>query len=214
MIGHGNTIAGVVVDGGKFNWSSGKFPGFTEPAEGYHGSKFHEKYGAHAFAVKLRVDLMRDLGATLSPFAAFLCLMGLETLSLRAERHSTNAMLFAEWLESQIKKDKDGGNTGAVNWVHYPGLKSHSCYEVAQRLMRPGYYGGMVNFGVNGGEKEGRALVDRLKLASLLANVGDAKTLVIHPWTTTHEQLTPEEKLSCGVTPDLVRVRDSLVDSK
>ena len=198
--GHGNTIAGVVIDSGKFDWAaSGKFPGFTEPAEGYHGRRFYPALGARAFCLKLRVELLRDLGATMNPFAAFLCLTGLETLSLRAERHCENAKLFAEWLESQKA-------TGTVTWVQYPGLENHESYKVAQRLMRANGFGGMVNFGVRGGEQEGRAVVDNLKLASLLANVGDSKTLVIHPWTTTHEQLSDEEKRSAGVTPDLIRV--------
>ncbi|KAH7102476.1 O-acetylhomoserine ami [Auriculariales sp. MPI-PUGE-AT-0066] len=197
--GHGTTIAGVVIDSGKFDWArSGKFPGFTEPSEGYHGLKFSETFGGVAFAVKLRVEGLRDLGATLNPFGAFLLLQGLETLSLRVQRHSDNAQQLAEWLEQHPK----------VSWVSYPGLPSHPSHAIAKRLLRPGAFGGVLNFGVRGDDvaKVGAAVVNNLKLASHLANVGDAKTLVIHPATTTHQQLTTEEQFASGVTPDLIRV--------
>ncbi|KZT67502.1 putative O-acetylhomoserine-lyase [Daedalea quercina L-15889] len=197
--GHGTTIAGVVIDSGKFDWvRSGKFPTFTEPSEGYHGLKFSETFGPIAFAIKCRVEVLRDLGAALNPFGAFLLLQGLETLSLRAERHSQNALALAQWLEQHPK----------VSWVSYLGLTSHSSYKVAQRLLRPNVYGGVLSFGVKGGHdaKVGSAVVDSLRLASNLANVGDAKTLVIHPATTTHQQLTTEEQFATGVTPDLIRV--------
>ncbi|EJD00361.1 O-acetylhomoserine ami [Fomitiporia mediterranea MF3/22] len=195
--GHGNTIAGVVVDAGKFDWTkSGRFPSFTEPAEGYHGMKFHETFGAAAFAIKLRVEILRDLGATMNPFSAFLCLTGVETLALRAERHCDNALALAQWLESHPR----------VAWVQYPGLESHDYHQEAKRLLRPNLYGGVLNFGVKGGAKEGRGVCDALRLASNLANVGDAKTLVIHPATTTHQQLSDEEQVSAGVTPDLIRI--------
>ncbi|KAH9927613.1 O-acetylhomoserine ami [Fomitopsis serialis] len=197
--GHGNTIAGVVIDSGKFDWvRSGKFPTFTEPSEGYHGLKFSETFGPIAFAIKLRVEVLRDLGSTLNPFGAFLLLQGLETLSLRGERHSQNALALAQWLEQHPK----------VSWVSYLGLASHSSHSVAQRLLRPNVYGGVLSFGVKGGNdaKVGSAVVDNLRLASNLANVGDAKTLVIHPATTTHQQLTTEEQFATGVTPDLIRV--------
>ncbi|KAI0791404.1 O-acetylhomoserine ami [Abortiporus biennis] len=195
--GHGTTIAGVIIDAGKFDWAaSGKFPSFTEPSEGYHGLKFSETFGKIAFIIKARVEVLRDLGSTLNPFAAFLLLQGLETLSLRAERHSENALALAQWLEQHPK----------VSWVLYNGLPSHPSHNVARRLFRPNVYGGMLSFGVKGDASVGRQVVDSLKLASNLANVGDAKTLVIHPATTTHSQLNEEEQKTAGVTPDLVRV--------
>ncbi|KAF8530072.1 O-acetylhomoserine ami [Hysterangium stoloniferum] len=200
--GHGQTIAGVVVDAGKFDWTSGRFPSFTEPAEGYHGLKFSETFGAVAFAVKLRIEILRDLGSTLNPFAAFLLLTGLETLSLRVQRHCDNALALAQWLETHPK----------VAWVQYLGLASHPSHALAKRLLRPNAYGGVLSFGVKGDPKLGSKIVDRLKLASNLANVGDAKTLVIHPATTTHQQLTVEEQISSGVTPDLIRVSVGIED--
>ncbi|QRW09782.1 Cys/Met metabolism PLP-dependent enzyme [Ceratobasidium sp. AG-Ba] len=195
--GHGTTIAGVIVDAGKFDWAaSGRFPSFTEPSEGYHGLKFSETFGPLAFAVKLRVEILRDLGAALNPFGAFLLLQGLETLSLRAQRHADNALALAQWLEQHP----------AVSWVSYPGLPSHPSHNIAKRLLRANTYGGVLSFGVKGDANIGSAVVDKLKLASNLANVGDAKTLVIHPATTTHQQLTAEEQFASGVTPDLIRV--------
>ncbi|CCM00194.1 uncharacterized protein FIBRA_02222 [Fibroporia radiculosa] len=196
--GHGNTIAGVVIDSGKFDWTrSGKFPAFTEPSEGYHGLKFSETFGPLAFAVKCRVEVLRDLGSCMNPFGAFLLLQGLETLSLRAQRHSENALLLAQWLEQHPK----------VAWVSYLGLESHSSHNLAKRLLRPNVFGGVLSFGVKGADaKVGSQVVDNLRLASNLANVGDAKTLVIHPSTTTHQQLSTEEQLASGVTPDLIRV--------
>ncbi|EED79619.1 predicted protein, partial [Postia placenta Mad-698-R] len=192
--GHGNTIAGVVIDSGKFDWArSGKFPTFTEPSEGYHGLRYSETFGPIAFAIKCRVEVLRDLGSSMNPFAAFLLLQGLETLSLRGQRHSDNALILAQWLE---KHDK-------VAWVSYLGLESHSSHAVAKRLCRPNIYGGVLSFGVKGDAKIGSKIVDNLRLASNLANVGDAKTLVIHPATTTHQQLTTEEQFASGVTPDL-----------
>ncbi|KAH9029786.1 O-acetylhomoserine ami [Lactarius deliciosus] len=191
--GHGTTIAGVVVDSGKFDWTSGRFPSFTSPAEGYHGIKFSEMFGNLAFATKLRIEVLRDIGATLNPFAAFLLLQGLETLSLRAQRHCDNAL--ARYLEQYEK----------VAWVSYTGLASH---QLALQMLRPNAFGGVLSFGVKGGEDAavGAKAVDALKLASNLANVGDAKTLVIHPVTTTHQQLTTDEQLASGVSPDLIRV--------
>jgi len=195
--GHGNTIAGVIVDSGKFDWTrSGKFPSFTEPSPGYHGLKFSETFGPIAFIIKARVEVLRDLGSCLNPFAAFLLLQGLETLSLRAERHSQNALALAKWLEQHEK----------ISWVKYVGLESHPSHALAKTLFRPNLYGGILSFGVKGDEKVGSQVVDKLKLASNLANVGDAKTLVIHPATTTHSQLNLEEQKSAGVTPDLIRV--------
>ncbi|ETW76576.1 hypothetical protein HETIRDRAFT_429979 [Heterobasidion irregulare TC 32-1] len=198
--GHGTTIGGVVVDSGKFDWTSGRFPSFTEPSEGYHGLEFSKTFGAVAFAVKLRVETLRDLGASQNPFGAFLLLQGLETLSLRAERHSSNALALARYLEAHSR----------VAWVSYLGLESHPSHARAKKDFRnEGAFGGVLSFGVHGAAANpqlGSAVVDALKLASNLANVGDAKTLVIHPASTTHQQLNAEEQLASGVTPDLIRV--------
>jgi O-acetylhomoserine (thiol)-lyase len=200
--GHGTSIGGVIIDAGRFNWANGKFPVFTEPSPGYHGLRFWEVFGDGgpfgniAFIIRARVEQLRDLGASVSPFNSFLFLQGLETLSLRVERHCQNALQFARWLKTHPQ----------VEWVTYPGLEEHPYHDTAKKYFRPGYFGGIVVFGVKGGREAGRRLIDELKLASLLANVGDAKTLVIHPASTTHEQLTEEEQLASGVTPDLVRV--------
>ncbi|KAI0701028.1 O-acetylhomoserine ami [Cytidiella melzeri] len=197
--GHGTTIAGVIVDSGKFDWTrSGKFPSFTEPSEGYHGMKFSETFGPLAFIIKARVEVLRDLGATMNPFAAFLLLQGLETLSLRAERHSENSLALALWLQQHPK----------VSWVSYLGLEDHPSHALAKTLVRvEGQFGGVLSFGVKSSNASiGSKVVDTLKLASNLANVGDAKTLVIHPATTTHQQLTEAEQADAGVTPDLIRV--------
>jgi len=203
--GHGTTIGGVIVDSGKFDWArSGKFPGFTEPSEGYHGMKYSETFGAIAFAIKVRVEILRDLGPAMNPFAAFLLLQGLETLSLRAQRHSDNALALAQWLEKHPK----------VSWVSYTGLKSHPSYELAKKLLRPDAYGGVLSFGVKGDATAASKTVDSLKLASHLVNVGDAKTLVVHPATTTHQQLSEQEQLASGVTPDLIRVSVGIEDIK
>ncbi|KAH0552845.1 hypothetical protein GP486_006953 [Trichoglossum hirsutum] len=195
--GHGTTIAGVVVDSGKFDWGkhASRFPQFNEPAEGYHGLKFYETFGPITFAIRVRVEILRDLGTALNPFGAFLLLQGLETLSLRVERHVENALKLARWLEKHE----------SVNWVSYPGLESHPYHEIAKKYLPRGY-GGVLSFGVKGGEKAGSQIVDGFKLVSHLANVGDSKTLAIHPWSTTHEQLSEEEKLASGVTADLIRI--------
>ncbi|OAX34479.1 hypothetical protein K503DRAFT_803549, partial [Rhizopogon vinicolor AM-OR11-026] len=182
---------------GKFNWArSGKFPSFTSPSEGYHGMIFSDRFGALAFAVKLRVELLRDIGPALNPFAAFLLIQGLETLSLRAQRHSDNALALAQWLSKHEK----------VAWVSYLGLENHEYHQRAKQYLRPNAFGGVLSLGVKGDASIASTLVDNLKLASQLANVGDAKTLVIHPATTTHQQLTDDEQLSSGVTHDLIRV--------
>ncbi|KAG5649571.1 hypothetical protein H0H81_003049, partial [Sphagnurus paluster] len=189
--GHGTTIAGVIVDSGKFDWAkSGKFPSFTSPAEGYHGLVFTETFGKVAYAVKLRTELLRDLGPALNPFGAFLLLQGLETLSLRAQRHSENALALAQWLQKHEH----------IAWVSYLGLESHTSNALAKKILRPNAFGGVLSFGFKGSAQDTRKLVDNLKLASNLANVGDAKTLVIHPATTTHAQLTEEEQRLSGVT--------------
>ncbi|WFD29169.1 adenosylmethionine cyclotransferase [Malassezia sp. CBS 17886] len=194
--GHGTTIAGVIVDSGKFDWQkSGRFPQFTEPSEGYHGLRFWDTFGAAAFAAYVRVVILRDLGACLNPFGAFQLLQGVETLSLRAERHCENSLALAQWLEKQPQ----------VAWVLYPGLPSHPSYEVAKNYLPRGF-GGVLSFGVRGDEKQASKFVDSLKLASNLANVGDLKTLIIHPASTTHQQLNDEEQLASGVTKDLIRV--------
>jgi O-acetylhomoserine (thiol)-lyase len=201
--GHGTSIGGVVVDGGNYNWSNGKFPQFTEPSEGYHGLKFWDVFGEGnplglpniAFAIRLRVEGLRDFGPSLSPFNSFLLLQGLETLSLRVQRHCDNALVLAGWLEEHP----------AVEYVEYPGLKSNPYYGLASRYLTNGF-GGILNFGIKGGKEKAAKLIDSLKLASHLANVGDAKTLVIHPASTTHEQLSAEEQLAAGVKPNNVRV--------
>jgi len=201
--GHGTTIGGVVVDSGMFDWTkSGKFPTFTEPSEGYHGMKFSESFGPIAYIIKLRVEILRDLGPALNPFAAFMLIQGLETLSLRVQRHCDNALNLAQWLEKHPK----------VAWVSYPGLPGHASHAIAKRLLRPNAFGGVLSFGVKGDANIGSQVVDKLKLASNLANVGDAKTLVIHPATTTHQQLTAEEQFASGVTPDLIRVSVGIED--
>ncbi|MEH2312135.1 MAG: O-acetylhomoserine aminocarboxypropyltransferase/cysteine synthase [Nostoc sp.] len=199
--GHGTSIGGVIVDSGKFDWGNGKFPLFTEPAPGYHGLNFQEVFGPSgtfgniAFIIRARVEGLRDFGPSLSPFNAFLLLQGLETLSLRVDRHVSNALELARWLEQQEQ----------VLWVNYPGLANHPNHERAKKYLRHGF-GGVLNFGIKGGLEAGKAFINHVKLASHLANVGDAKTLVIHPASTTHQQLSDNEQVSAGVTPDLVRV--------
>jgi O-acetylhomoserine (thiol)-lyase len=195
--GHGTSIGGVVVDGGRFDWGqSDKFPGLTEPDASYHGLAFTEALGPIAYIIKLRVSLLRDVGAALSPFNAFLFLQGLETLPLRMERHSTNALAVAEHLEDHAK----------VDWVTYPGLASCWCNEIAAKYHERDLYGAIVGFGIKGGREAGRRFVEGTKLFSHLANIGDAKSLCIHPATTTHSQLTADEQLECGVTDDFVRL--------
>ncbi|PYH42785.1 O-acetylhomoserine aminocarboxypropyltransferase/cysteine synthase family protein [Aspergillus saccharolyticus JOP 1030-1] len=195
--GHGTTIAGVVVDSGKFNWGkhAARFPQFVEPSEGYHGLRFWETFGNVAFAIRVRVEILRDLGPALNPFAAQQLLLGIETLSLRCERHASNAIALAEWLQKNE----------SVSWVSYPGLRDHPSHETAKRYLPRGF-GGVLSFGVKGGAAAGIRLVDGLKLISNLANVGDSKTLAIHPWSTTHEQLTEQERIDSGVTEDAIRI--------
>ncbi|KAA3614684.1 MAG: O-acetylhomoserine aminocarboxypropyltransferase/cysteine synthase [Calditrichaeota bacterium] len=200
--GHGTSIGGVIVDSGRFNWGNGKFPVFTEPNPGYHGLKFWEVFGEDgpfgniAFIIRARVEGLRDLGPALSPFNSFLFLQGLETLSLRVERHCQNALQLAQWLEQHPK----------VDWVWYPGLESHPYHQSAKKYLRDGHFGSILSFGIKGGLEAGKKFINNVELASLLANVGDAKTLVIHPASTTHQQLSDDEQKTSGVLQDQVRV--------
>ncbi|REK77440.1 homocysteine synthase [Paenibacillus paeoniae] len=207
--GHGTSIGGVIVDGGKFDWkASGRFPGLTEPDPSYHGVVYTDAVGPIAYIIKARVQLLRDMGAALSPFNSFLLLQGLETLHLRMERHSSNALAVAEFLEGHE----------AVEWVNYPGLKSHSSYELAQKYLPDGS-GAILTFSIKGGVEAGKKLINAVKLFSHLANVGDSKSLIIHPASTTHQQLSADEQAAAGVAPGMVRlsvgtegIRDILAD--
>ena len=200
--GHGTSIGGIVVDGGNFDWGSGRFPGFTEPDGSYHGLKFWDVFGNFpglgnvAFGIKARVQGLRDTGAAISPFNSFLLLQGLETLHLRVQRHSENAQKVADYLESHPK----------VKWVSYPGLASHFDHANAKKYHYRGLFGAIVGFGIEGGSDAAQEFIDKLEIFSLLANVGDAKSLVIHPASTTHQQLTADEQLTTGVTPDFIRL--------
>ncbi|TMC39842.1 MAG: homocysteine synthase [Chloroflexi bacterium] len=193
--GHGTSIGGVIVDSGKFDWTNGRFPSFTEPDPSYHGLRYVEALGPLAYIIKARVQLLRDLGPASAPFNDWLFLQGLETLPLRMERHSKNALRVAEFLEDHP----------AVNWVSYPGLASHPQYEIAAKYHTNGY-GAILGFGIKGGLEAGKQLIRHVELFSHLANVGDAKSLIIHPASTTHSQLTPEEQIETGVTDDFVRL--------
>jgi O-acetylhomoserine/O-acetylserine sulfhydrylase len=194
--GHGTTIGGVIVDAGTFKWNSGRFATFTEPSPGYHGLKFWDTFGNISFIIKARVESLRDIGACQSPFGSFNLLIGLETLSLRVERHNSNTNELAKWLESHPK----------VTYVIHPSLKSHPYHETAKKYFNTGLFGSVLAFGVKGGKEAGKQFINNVKLASHLANVGDSKTLVIHPSSTTHEQLTEDEQTASGVLPDMVRV--------
>ncbi len=195
--GHGTAIGGVVVDGGTFDWAaSARFKqDFVDPDPSYHGISYTAAFGPLAFILKLRVQGLRDIGAALSPFNAFLFLQGLETLPLRIQRHSENALVVARWLEQDSR----------VEWVSYPGLETHPSHKLALKYLSGGF-GGIVTFGVRGGQEAGRKLIDAVQIFSLLANVGDAKSLIIHPGSTTHSQLEPHEQIATGVTPELVRL--------
>ncbi len=200
--GHGTSIGGVIVDSGNFDWGSGKFPSFTEPSPGYHGLVFNDVFGKGsdfgniAFIIRARVEGLRDLGPAISPFNSFLLLQGLETLSLRVERHGENALKLAKHLEAHPQ----------VDWVWYPGLESHPSYENAKKYLNNNLFGSMIAFGIKGGTNAGKNFVNSVELASLVANVGDAKTLVIHPASTTHQQLSAEEQVASGVLPEMIRV--------
>ncbi len=205
--GHGTSIGGVIVDSGTFHWDNGNFPEFTEPDPSYHGICYWDAFGDVpgmgnvALAVKLRVTLLRDLGPALSPFNAFLFLQGIETLPLRQKQHSTNALAVARFLEVHP----------AVEWVVYPGLESHPAHGIAAKYLKKGF-GGLVGFGIKGGLEAGKRFIDSVKMLSHVANIGDARTLVIHPASTTHQQLTEEEQQATGVTPDYIRLSVGLED--
>ena len=200
--GHGNTIGGIIIDSGNFPWNNGNFPEFTSPSPGYHGLNFWEAFGPDgalganvAFIIRARVEGLRDFGPAQNPFGSFLLLQGLETLSLRAQRHVENTLNLSNWL----KKNNN------VEWVNYPGLEEHDSHKFAKQYLTNGF-GGVLSFGIKGGLKSGENFINKVKLASHLANVGDAKTLVIHPASTTHQQLNDAEKKSSGVSDDLIRV--------
>jgi O-acetylhomoserine (thiol)-lyase len=205
--GHGTSIGGVIVDSGKFKWNNGKFPEFTEPDPSYHGLKYWDALsnvpglGNVAFVLKVRVTLLRDIGAALSPFNAHEFLLGLETLPLRQRQHSINALEIALWLKKHPQ----------VNWVTYPGLPDDPSHKIASKYLVRGF-GGLVGFGIKGGFEAGKKFIDSVKLFSHLANIGDAKSLVIHPASTTHQQLTPEEQAETGTTPDYIRLSIGLED--
>lgn len=202
--GHGTSIGGIIIDSGKFDWAaSGKFPKLTEPDPAYHGVSYKEAFGAAAFIAKARVTLLRDIGAAVSPFNSFLFLQGLETLHLRVERHSENALKLAKFLENHEK----------VSWVKFAGLPSHPDHELAKSLFKEGLFGSIFTFGIKGGYESGKSFIENVKLASLVANVADAKTLVIHPATTTHQQMSEDEQIAAGVTPDMVRVTVGIENS-
>lgn len=200
--GHGTSICGLIVDSGKFNWAqSDKFPELTEPDPSYHGITYTKEFGQAAYIVKARTQLLRDLGPALSPFNAFLILQGIETLHLRIERHCSNALKVAKFLNEHKN----------VNWVNYPGLENHPSYKTAQKYLPKGQ-GAIIGFGIKGGMQAGIKFIDNVKLLSHLANIGDAKSLVIHPASTTHQQLTEEERISTGVTEDFIRLSIGIED--
>jgi len=205
--GHGTSIGGVIVDSGNFKWNNGKFPEFTEPDPSYHGLKYWDTFGNFpgfgnvAFIFKVRVQLLRDIGAPLSPFNSFLFLQGLETLPLRQRKHSENALKVAQFLKQHP----------LVSWVIYPGLPDDPNHRIASKYLK-GNYGGLVGFGIKGGKESGRKLIESVKLLSHLVNIGDAKSLIVHPASTTHQQLTPEEQKATGVTDDYIRLSIGIED--
>jgi len=193
--GHGNSLGGAVIDAGTFDWSNGTFPEFIEPSKGYHGLKYADALGEHAFVAKLRLEGLRDFGAALSPFNAFQIIQGFETLDVRIKQQSKNALELAQWLESQNE----------VAWVNYPGLKTSKYFELSKKYL-PNGQSGLVTFGLKGGFEAAKKVTDATKIFSLLANIGDTKSLIIHPASTTHQQLSEEEQKSSGVTQDLIRL--------
>ena len=199
--GNGTSLGGAIVDSGNFDWSDGKFPEFTEPSAGYHGLVYHQALGKAAFIAKVRIEGLRDFGAALSPFNGFQIIQGLETLPIRIQKHSENALKLAEWLETQEE----------VAWVNYPGLKSSQYYTLAQQYLPKGQ-SGLVTFGLIGGFEAAKKVADETKLFSLLANIGDTKSLIIHPASTTHQQLSEQEQITAGVPKDLIRLSVGLED--
>lgn len=199
--GNGTSLGGAIVDAGNFDWASGKFPEFTEPSAGYHGLVYNEALGNAAFIAKVRVEGLRDYGAALSPFNAFQIIQGLETLPIRIKKHSENALALAEWLENQQE----------VSWVNYPGLKSSKYYDLGQKYLPEGQ-SGVVTFGLKGGFEAAKTVADETKLFSLLANIGDTKSLIIHPASTTHQQLSDDEQVATGVSKDLIRLSVGIED--
>lgn len=199
--GNGTALGGAIIDAGTFDYSSGKFPEFTQPSAGYHGLVYHEALGPAAFIAKVRIEGLRDHGAALSPFNAFQIIQGLETLSIRIKQHSENALSLAKWLQSRKE----------VTWVNYPGLETSTFYKLAKEYLPKGQ-SGLVTFGVKGGYEAAKKVVDATKLFSLLANIGDTKSLIIHPSSTTHQQLNEAEQASTGVTQDLIRLSVGLED--
>lgn len=200
--GHGTSIGGIIVDGGNFDWGNGKFPGLSQPDPSYHGIVYTEAVGNLAYIIKARVQLLRDIGPAIAPFNSFLLLQGLETLHLRLERHCENALKVANYLNENP----------LVEWVSYPGLESHPSFQLGQKYLPKGQ-GAILTFGIKGGIEEGKKFINSLKLFSHVANVGDAKSLVIHPASTTHQQLTPDEQRSAGVTPELIRLSIGIENS-
>lgn len=201
ICGNGTSLGGVIIDSGNFDWNNGKFPEFTEPSAGYHGLKYHEALGAAAFIAKVRIEGLRDLGAALSPFNAFQIIQGLETLSIRVKKHNENALELAKWLENQPQ----------VAWVNYPGLATSKYAELAKKYLPKGQ-SGIVTFGLNGGYDTAKKVADGTQFFSLLANIGDTKSLLIHPASTTHQQLNPTQQKATGVTEDLIRLSVGLED--
>ena len=201
IAGNGTSLGGAIIDSGTFDWSSGRFPEFTEPNAGYHGLVYHDALGAAAFIAKVRIEGLRDYGAALSPFNAFQIIQGLETLAVRVQRHSENGLALAKWLESQDQ----------VAWVNYPGLESSKYYKLAQEYLPKGQ-NGLLTFGLKGGFDAAKKVADETKLFSLLANIGDTKSLIIHPASTTHQQLSEEQQLVSGVSKDLIRLSVGLED--
>lgn len=199
--GNGTSLGGAIIDAGTFDWSSGKFPEFTEPSAGYHGLIYHEALGNAAFIAKVRIEGLRDYGAALSPLNAFQIIQGLETLPIRVQKHSENGLALAKWLETQEE----------VSWVNYPGLKSSKYYDLAQEYLPKGQ-NGIVTFGLKGGFEAAKKVADQTKLFSLVANIGDTKSLIIHPTSTTHQQLSEEEQIATGVTKDLIRLSVGIED--
>lgn len=199
--GNGTSLGGVIIDAGNFDWSNGKFPEFTEPSAGYHGLKYYEVLGAASFIAKVRIEGLRDLGASLSPFNAFQIIQGLETLAIRIKKHSENALELAKWLQKRPE----------VAWVNYPGLISSKYYDLAQEYLPEGQ-SGIVTFGLKGGYEAAKKVADETQFFSLLANIGDTKSLIIHPASTTHQQLSEEQQITTGVTKDLIRLSVGLED--